>query len=85
MSSQTIALFRQYAETQRHEAQEPKHKSQAQERSEQTEKSSPVVEMSRMEHAVRQMLDDASPAQPDNIIRFLEVLVRNLKRQAGND
>jgi hypothetical protein len=85
MSSTTIELFRQHTEKQRQEAQEPQHKSQAQERSEKPDKANLVVEMSRIEHEVRQMFDDASPAERDNIIRYLEILIRNLKRQAGNE
>jgi hypothetical protein len=85
MSSTTIELFRRHTEKQRQESEEPKHKGQAQERIEQTEKPNLVVEMSRMEHAVRQLFDDASPADRDNIIRFLERLIRNLKRQTSNE
>jgi hypothetical protein len=44
MSSTRLELFRQHAEKQRHEAEEPKHKSQAQ------EQPSLVAEMSRIEH-----------------------------------
>jgi uncharacterized protein YhaN len=74
-SSTSIELFRQHTEKQRHEAQEPQHKSQAQERS-------LVAEMSRTEYEVRQLFDRASTAERDNIIRFIEVLIRNLKRQS---
>jgi hypothetical protein len=85
MSSTTIQLFQQHTEKQRQEPEEPKHKSQVQERSEETNKPNLVVEMSRMQHAVRQMFDDASRSERDNIIRFLELLIHNLKRQAGNE
>ena len=78
MSSTSIELFRQHTEKQRQEAEEPQHKSQAQERS-------LVAEMSRIEHEVRELFDRASTAERDNIIRFLELLVRKLKRQAGNE
>jgi hypothetical protein len=82
MSSRTIELFRQYTHQDRlkheseHKAQKPLGPS------EQTKTARPnlIVEMSRMEHAVRQMFDDASADERDNIIRFLEVMVRNLKR-----
>lgn len=43
-----------------------------------------VAEM-RIEHEVRQIFDDASPGERDNMIRYLEVLIRNLKGQAGNE
>jgi hypothetical protein len=80
MSTRTIELFRQYAEKERLK-QQPEHKSQtAQERSEQTEEPNLVVEMSNMEHSVRQLFEGASPTDRDNIIRYLEVLIRNLKR-----
>jgi hypothetical protein len=73
MSARTIELFRQYTEKE-HLKQQSEHKSQrAQERSEQIENPNLVVEMSRMEHEVRQLFDSASPAERDNIIRFLEV------------
>ena len=85
MSSRTIELFRQYTEKERLK-QQPEHKSQtAHEPTEQNEKPNLVVEMSNMEHAVRQLFDGASPAERDNIIRFLEVLVRNLKRVRENE
>lgn len=84
MSSRTIELFRQYTEKQRHEAEEPKQKSQAQEESEHSA-SNLIVEMSRIEHEVWQLFDSASPAERDRMICFLEVLVRNLKRQADNE
>jgi hypothetical protein len=79
MSSTSIELFRQHSEKQRQEAEEPKHKSQAQ------EQPSLVAEMSRIEHEVRQLFDRVSTAERDNIIRFLEVLIRKLKRQAGDE
>jgi hypothetical protein len=41
--------------------------------------------MSRIEHEVRQLFDDASPAQRTSMIRFLEVLIRNLKRVRDNE
>jgi hypothetical protein len=41
--------------------------------------------MSRIEHEVRQVFDSASPPERDNIIRFLELLIRNLKRLAANE
>ena len=44
-----------------------------------------VAEMSRIEHEVHQMFDDASSTERENIIRFLELLVRKLKRQADNE
>jgi hypothetical protein len=81
MSSTSIELFRQHTEKQRQDAQEPKHKSQAQE----TDKPSLVAEMSRIEHEVRQLFDRASTAERDNIIRYLELVIRNFKRQAGNE
>jgi hypothetical protein len=31
------------------------------------------------------MFGGASPAERDNMIRFLEVLIRNLKRARGNE
>ena len=85
MSSTSIELFRQHTEKQRHETQEPQHKSQAQERDEETNKPSLVAEMSRMQHAIHQLFDEGSPSDRDNIIRFLELLIRNLKRRVGND
>jgi hypothetical protein len=88
MSSRTIELFRQHTEQQRHEAQaqEPrKHKSQAQERTQETDKPSLVAEMSRIEHEVRQLFDRASTDERSNIIRYLELVIRNLKRRPGND
>jgi hypothetical protein len=85
MSARTIELFRQYTEKERLK-QQPEHKSQpAQGRSEEAENPNLVVEMSRIEHEVRQLFDGASPAERDNIIRFLEVLIRNLKRVRGNE
>ena len=84
MSSTSIELFRQHTEKQRQES-EPKHKSHAPERSEQAEKPSLVAEMSRIDHAVRQLFDGASPTDRENIIRFLELLIRTLKRRAGNE
>jgi uncharacterized protein YhaN len=85
MSSTSIELFRQHTEQQRHEEQEPrKHKSQAQERTQETDKPSLVAEMSRIEHEVRQLFDCASPTERDNVIRFLELVIRNLKRLASN-
>ena len=84
MSSRTIELFRQYTEKQRHEAEEPKHEREAQQESEQSA-SNLIVEMSRIEHEVRQLFDGASSAERDKMVRFLEVLVRNLKRQAENE
>jgi hypothetical protein len=42
--------------------------------------------MSRIEHEVRQLFDgDASSAERNNMIRFLEVLIRNLKRVRRNE
>jgi hypothetical protein len=41
--------------------------------------------MSRIEHGVRQLFDHASAHQRDNIIRYLELVIRNLKREAGNE
>jgi hypothetical protein len=83
MSSRTIELFRQHSEKQRQE--EPTHNSQAQQRREERDKPSLVAEMSRIEHEVRQRFDDASPAERDNIIRFFELLIRNLKRKRDNE
>ena len=85
MSSTTIALFRQHIENQQQEAQEPPHKQRAQERSETTDKPKLVTEMSRIQHEVRQLFDGASAAERNNMIRFLEVLIRNLKRARGNE
>ena len=83
MSSTTIELFRQHSEKQQHDAQEPKHNQpEAQERSEQPRKPSLVAEMSRVGHDVCQLFDDASSADRENIIRFLELLIRKLKRVA---
>ena len=79
MSSTTIELFRQPTDKQRPEAQEPKHKSQIQE----TDRPSLVAGMSSIEHEVRQLFDRASPAERDNIIRYLELVIRNLKRRAS--
>jgi hypothetical protein len=83
MSSRTIELFRQHTEKQRQE--EPTHNGQAQERREERDKPNLVAEMSRIEHEVQQMFDDASPAERDNIIRYLGMVIRNLKRQVGNE
>jgi hypothetical protein len=79
MSSTTISLFRQHIENQRQEPQRP------QARSEPIDKPNLVAEMSRIEHEVRQLFDGASAAERDNIMRFLEVLIRNLKRRRGNE
>jgi hypothetical protein len=84
MSSRTIELFRQFTEKQEeppaeHERQQP------QEPSEHTAKTKLVLEMSRIEHEVRQLFRDASAADRDNIIHFLEVLVRNLRRERQAD
>lgn len=82
MSSTSIELFRQHTEKQRQQSQEPQctaAKAQAEE-----PKKPMVAEISRIEHEVREVFDDASPAERDNIIRFLEVLLRNLKRHARN-
>jgi hypothetical protein len=78
MSSTSIELFRQHNEKQRQAAQERKP-------SQDTDKPSLVAEMSRIEHEVQQMFDDASPAERDNIIRYLGMVIRNLKRQVGNE
>jgi hypothetical protein len=80
MSSTTIALFRQHIDNQRQEAQEPQHEQRAQERSETKDNPNLVAEMSRIDHEVRRLFDGASAAERDNILRFLEVLIRNLKR-----
>lgn len=84
MSARNIELFRKYTEKAppKHEAEhKPEHKPQkAQERSEQPKTPSLIAEMSRVEDEVRQVFDDASPADRENIIRFLELLIRNLKR-----
>lgn len=86
MSSTSIQLFREHTEKQRQKAQGPEHTVQkAQAPSEEPRKPSLVAEMSRIEHEVREVFDDASAAERDSIIRFLEILVRNLKRQAGNE
>jgi hypothetical protein len=84
MSSTTIALFRQHFENQQREDQGPQPKQPAQERTETKDNPRLITEMSRIEHEVRQLFDGASPAERDNIIRFLEVLIRNLKRGRGN-
>jgi hypothetical protein len=57
MSARTIELFRQYSEKEplKHEPEHTPKK--AQERSEQPKKPNLVVEMSRVEHEVRQVLD----------------------------
>jgi hypothetical protein len=85
MSSRTIELFRELTEKHQHKDDEPKSKRQAQEQSEQSDTPSLVGKMSRLEHEVREAFDNASPGERDNIIRFLERLVRNLKRQAANE
>jgi hypothetical protein len=88
MSRQAIELFRQYTERLKQEPQGPEHTAQkAQAPSEDPKKPILVAEMSRIEHEVRQIFDDASSAERDNIIRFLEILIRNLKRvrQAENE
>jgi hypothetical protein len=41
--------------------------------------------MSRIEHEVRQLFDHPSATERDNIIRYLELVIRNLKRRAGNE
>lgn len=80
MSSMSIELFRQHVEKQR-QSQEPEQTAQKfQSPSEEPNKPTLIAEMSRMEHEVRQVFDHASPAERDNIIRYLELLVRNLKR-----
>jgi cell fate (sporulation/competence/biofilm development) regulator YlbF (YheA/YmcA/DUF963 family) len=85
MSSTSIELFRQHTEKQRQGTQTPDRASQAQERGEPTEKPSLVAEMSRMQHAIHQLFDEASPADRENIMRILERLIRNLMRQAANE
>ena len=81
MSSTSIELFRQHTEKQRQEAQAPQHTAQKPGApSEEPKKPSLIAEMSRIEHEVREMFDDASTGERDNIIRYLELLVRNLKR-----
>lgn len=86
MSSQTIQLFRQYTERLREEAQGSEQTAQkAQAPIEEPKKPSLVAEMSRVEHEVRQLFDDALPADRDNIIRYLELLIRNLKRMPPAD
>jgi hypothetical protein len=80
MSSTTIELFRRHIENHRQEAQELQHKQRAQERTETKDNPNLVVEMSRIEHQVRRMFNDASPAERNNMICFLELLVRNLKQ-----
>lgn len=78
MSAQTRELFREYTEKLKHE---PEHNPpKAQERREQPRKPSLVAEMSRIEHEVRELFDDSSPANRENIIRFVERLIRNLRR-----
>ena len=83
MSSTTSNCSGNTAKNSRHDAQEPKHNQpEAQERSEQPRKPSLVAEMSRVGHDVCQLFDDASSADRENIIRFLELLIRKLKRVA---
>ena len=82
MSARTIELFRQYTQPKQRPELEG-HKAQAPR--EQPQEPNLIVEMSRMEHEVRQLFDDASPADRDNIIRYLEVLIRNLKRERQAD
>ena len=77
MSSTTIALFREHSDKQL--------KGQAEGPSEPIEKRSLVAEMSRMQHAIHQLFDEASAVDRENIIRFLELLIRNLKRRSGNE
>jgi hypothetical protein len=78
MSARTIELFRQYTEPK----QRPEHEGhKAQAPRGQPQEPNLIVEMARIEHEVRQLFDDASPDERDNIVRYLEVLIRNLKRQ----
>jgi len=86
MSTTTIELFRRHTEQQQPSTQTREHKGRKPpEPSQQTDKPNLVVEMSRIEHEVRETFDRASPADRDNIIRYLEMVIRNLNRQVGNE
>jgi hypothetical protein len=66
MSRQAIELFRQYTERLKQEPQGPEHTAQkAQAPSEEPKKPNLVAEMSRIEHEVRQIFDNASLAERD--------------------
>lgn len=77
MSSTSIQLFRQHTEKQR-QTQELRYTARP---SEDPTQPSLIAKMSRIQHEVRQVFGDASAADRENIIRFLELLVRNLRRE----